>query len=112
MTANLIAENLLSQVDEDGHRQMLFSKIIDHRVTQDAIPKSQGTFITPSGAIRKKRTTRGWELCVQWKGGSTEWVELKDLKESYPVQLAEYAVQNGIQDEPAFAWWVPYVERK
>ena len=82
MTANLIAENLLSQVDEDGHRQMLFSKIIDHRVTQDAIPKSQGTFITPSGAIRKKRTTRGWELCVQWKGGSTEWVELEDLKES------------------------------
>ena len=33
---------------------------------------------------------------------------LKDLKESDPVLLAEYAVTNNIQPEPAFKWWVPY----
>ena len=58
---------------------------------------------------RKKRTTRGWEICVQWKDGSTNWIALKDLKDSYPVDLSNYAVTNKIQDEPAFAWWVPYV---
>jgi hypothetical protein len=31
---------------------------------------------------------------------------LKDLKESNPVEVAEYAVANKIDDEPAFAWWV------
>ena len=61
---------------------------------------------------RKKRTTQGWEICVQWKDGSTNWIALKDLKDSYPVDLAEYAVINKIQNEPAFAWWVPYVLRK
>ena len=29
------------------------------------------------------------------------------MKNSYPVQVADYAVANHIDDEPAFAWWVP-----
>ena len=37
---------------------------------------------------------------------------MKDLKESYPIEVMEYAVQNQIQDEPAFAWWVPFVQKK
>ena len=46
------------------------------------------------------------------KDGSGNWVALKDLKESFPVQLAEYAVQVGIEKEPAFSWWVPYTLKK
>jgi len=37
---------------------------------------------------------------------------LKDLKESYPVKMAEYAVANKILEEPAFAWWARKVLRK
>ena len=37
---------------------------------------------------------------------------MKDLKESYPVPLADFAIANDIQDEPVFAWWVPYAIRK
>jgi hypothetical protein len=36
----------------------------------------------------------------------------KDAKESFPVQVTEYAVQARIQKEPAFVWWVPYVLKK
>ena len=39
-------------------------------------------------------------------------IALKDLKNSYPIELAEYAINNNIQDEPAFAWWVPYRLKK
>ena len=45
---------------------------------------------------------------MRWKGGSGDWVTLKDLKESYLVPLADYAIANALQDEPAFAWWIPY----
>jgi len=31
LTANIIAENLLAQVDEEGHQQMMFEEILDHR---------------------------------------------------------------------------------
>ena len=40
------------------------------------------------------------------------WIDLKVLKESNPVQAGEYVIARGIQYEPAFAWWVPYVMRK
>jgi hypothetical protein len=37
---------------------------------------------------------------------------LKDLKESNPVDVAEYVVANKLGSEPAFKWWVPYRLRK
>ena len=49
-----------------------------------------------------RRTTKGWQLLLQWKDGSTSWTPLKDLKESNPVEVAEYAVANKIANEPAF----------
>jgi hypothetical protein len=112
LTANVIAENLLAQVDEEGRHQKMLEEIIDHRVLADAIPKDKGTYKTKYGHERKVRTTKGWEILIQWKDGSTDWVALKDLKESYPVELAKYARDNRIDDEPAFAWWVPFTLRK
>ena len=37
---------------------------------------------------------------------------LKDLKESYPVQVSLFARTRGLLEEPAFAWWNPYVLKK
>ena len=56
-TANIISENLLSQVDEEGHSQMMIHEIVDHRLTEEEILKNEGTFITRSGMERKKRMT-------------------------------------------------------
>ena len=65
-------------------------------------------FVTTSRGIKcRKETTQGWELLIKQKDGSTTWVALKDIKEAYPVQVAEYTVASRIADEPAFAWWVP-----
>ena len=50
--------------------------------------------------------TKGRKLCVQWKDSSTSWEFLENLKESNPVEVAEYAVSVGILVEPAFTWWV------
>jgi hypothetical protein len=42
----------------------------------------------------------------------TDWLPLNYLKESYPIQVVEYAVTTKIAEQPAFAWWVPQVLRK
>lgn len=60
----------------------------------------------------RKQTTQGWQLLYQWRDVSTNWVNLKDIKHSYPVQVAECAFANRIDDEPAFAWWVSQVIKK
>lgn len=58
------------------------------------------------------QTPLGWQLLCQWKDGSTNRVALKDMKESYPIQVADYARANQITDEPAGAWWVLDVFQK
>ena len=49
---------------------------------------------------------------IEWKDGSTNWVSLKDIKESYTVKVAEFALAIRISMEPAFAWWVEFVLKK
>ena len=58
------------------------------------------------------QTTVGWKFLVEWANGSRQWIELKILKESNPVKVAEYTMACDIGEEPAFAWWVPYLLRK
>eukprot|EP00978_Attheya_sp_CCMP212_P041594 scaffold240551_cov67-Attheya_sp.AAC.1 len=59
-----------------------------------------------------KKTTKCWMLCMQWKDSTTTWKRLSELKESNPVEIAEYAVANEIHLEPAFEWWVPFTLNK
>ena len=112
LAANYIAENLFVQVDQEGNRHVLLDELIDYRVNGREV-KLQDAFITTgTGTRRRRETTIGWELLAQWKDGSTNWVSLKDLKEAYPVQAAEYAIAAKIAKEPAFTWWVPYMLKK
>jgi len=104
--ANTIAENLLSQVDEEGRQTLIFSGIIDHKCDRTAIQKEDGFVFSKSGNKIPKKTTRGWKLLIEWKDGSQSWIPLAEIKGSNPVEVAEYAVANRIDDQPAFNWWV------
>ena len=112
LAANSIAENLFAQIDGDGNHQVLMDDIIGHRSNEHAVKQQDAFIVTKTGTKRRKETTKGWELLIRWKDGGTDWVALKDIKESYPVQVAEYAVLVRISEEPAFAWWAPSVLKK
>ena len=112
MAANAIAENLFSQIDDEGNRHVLFDEIADHRTNGKQITQQDAFVVTQTGTHRRRETTIGWEFLVRWKDGSTTWVALKDMKEAYPRQMAEYAVQSRLAEEPAFAWWVPHTLQK
>ncbi len=110
--ANVIAECMYAQVDSEGNQYQLLSEITDHRSDNSAIQIADGFTTSRNGNRVPKSTTRGWSLLVSWKDGSSDWLPLKDLKDAYPVQIAEYAVANRIAHEPAFNWWVHTVLRK
>ena len=112
LSANTIATNMFAQIDEEGNRFVLLDSIIDHR-TDGSELTSENAFITSkNGGRRKRETTKGWEILLQWKDGSTTWEALKDIKECYPLQIGDYAIANGIANKPAFSWWVPHVVKK
>lgn len=72
-SANVIAQNILSQVDEVGFRYQLLDAIVDHRRTKD--------FILLDGEDKyKKKSTKGWYLLVKGKDGSEAWKPPKVLK--------------------------------
>ena len=110
--ANVLAENLFSQVDDEVRDHSLIKEITGHRTNSNAVTREDGYVTTKSGRRYPKKTTIGWELCVEFNDETTDWLPPKGLKESHPVQVAEYAESNRIQDEPAFKWWVRYVLKK
>ena len=108
---NKIAEALYAQVDEDGFDSGIVREIIDHQKTDAAIPISQG-YVGEGPSKKPKITTKGWKLKVLWKDGSTDWLPLSQVKESNPIEVAEYSFAQSINKEPAFNWWVSHVIRK
>ena len=111
LTANVIAESMYASCDADGNEYILFDSFVDHKSNRKAMTKDSQR-IVHNGRNSLRRSTAGWHFCVQWKDGSTSWQSLKDIKEAYPVAVAEYTVEQGIDNDPAFNWWAHAVLRK
>ena len=109
LTANIIAENLLVQVDEDGDCQLSLDEIVDHQSNSNAMSKHDGFIVSSNSVKRKKMTATGWESCITWKDGSTDWNALKDIKASHPLACAK---NDEIAEELAFAWWVTHALKR
>ena len=80
MTANAITSNLFSQVDQDGQRFLLFNAIIDSRTDGTQIKVGDSVIHMSNGNKRSRDTTKGWEVSIQWKDGSSTWNQVKDVK--------------------------------
>ena len=98
--------------NEDGYKMVVLDEIIGHRTDGSEVEGKDAFIVAANGIKRKKETTRGHYVLLKWMDGTSTWNTLKDVKDSYPVQLATYAMENKLDKLPAFAWWVPYVIRK
>lgn len=113
-SANLIAENLYEQIDDDGHYHSTVKAIIDHKMTDEAITMKDIELASGKGVSRIKptRTTKGWLFLIEWQDGTYSWERLADVKNTIPVECAEYVHLHGLTQQPAFSWWVPYTLKK
>ena len=110
---NVIIENLMAQVDEQGFDLGFFDEIVDARKDESvAIPRGEQGFTYLSGRPKPIITTKGWNLLIRWKDGSTNWLPLSVVKESFPVECAEFAQARYLHHEPAFKWWCSSVLKK
>ena len=62
LAANIIAENMLSQVDSEGHHYQVLTEVTDHKKDDSAIAKVDGFIKSSSGNLHQKRMTRGWKI--------------------------------------------------
>ena len=109
--ANIIAENMWRNVDNEGHHSDTLDSILDLRLKPNAVKNG---FITDKhGRRRMRKTTAGVDLLIAIKDRidasgkekiSKTWITLKDMKEDYPIKIAEFAIARGVNKLPTFAW--------
>jgi hypothetical protein len=87
-TANVIADNMYAQCDIEGRQYNLMEGIVDHKTDGHAVEPAD-MYIKHGSNTQVRKTTKGWNLCFEWKDGTTSWERLTDLKESNPVEVAE-----------------------
>ncbi len=109
---NIIASNIFIESDEDGFSSLTLYHIVDHKTSGEAVKMADKYFCTSNGTKCMCQKMQGWKFLVKLSNGLRQWIDLKLLKESNPVQVAEYATSCNIAEEPAFAWWVPYILSK
>ena len=110
-SANVIAESMYAQCDEDGQQYLLFGSILDHKTDGNSLLVAD-QYVVVRGRSSKQKTTKGWSLCVQWKDVTKTWKRLSDLKEFHSILVADYSLAQGISHEPAFNWLVNHVLNK
>ena len=112
LTSNIIYENLLSQLDSEVHHYQVLAKVNYHNICDTDITQVDSFIKSSNGNLQHKRTTCSCKILVEWKDDSADWVPLKDLKQSNPVELGEYAMKNEISDGTEFRLWVKYTLRR
>ena len=73
LNANAIAESMYAMCDENGDHILLFYAIVDHKKNEKEMTRAEQKFVDSRGKKQYKRSTKGWEVCVRWKNGSTTW---------------------------------------
>jgi len=116
LSANSIIQAVYNQIDDYGFDEQLFNDIIDHCYDSKALNEEELKYIQDLRCDQNQGskfcTLKGWEICVSWKDGTTSWRTLSDIKNSFPLLLARYAMANDLSKEPAFAWWIPHTIKK
>ena len=112
LAANRIALSMYEHVDSERFTTKILDQVQRQRKTEEDIYKSDGYTKYSKESRSRKITTKGYDFLTKFRYGSESWIPLDDLKEYNPLEIAEYAISNKLEKEPAFAWWVPHVIKK
>ena len=64
MADNIIAENMLSQVDSEGHHYQVLTEVTDNKKDDSDIDEVDGFIKSISVKLHRKNMTHGWKLLV------------------------------------------------
>ena len=82
-------------VDNNDFDTGLFDKIVDHSKTEEAMSIEKGFAGQNNAPVV---TSKSWTIKIKCVDG----IPLSQVKNSNPVELAEYALHTGIDKHPAF----------
>ena len=78
--ANVISDNMYSQVDSKGFSHSILYGILDFSEDTNALQKGDQYIITKSDQLRMIKSTVGWNLLIAWTYGIEQWIPLSVMK--------------------------------
>lgn len=99
-------------MDEEGHSHFLLGSIIGNLITGEELKNEDDFIVTNNGVKRRFQTSKGYHINILWKDCSKKWINMNYVKESFPIQFAEYSRENELSDEKEFKWWDPFTIKK
>ena len=100
------------QIDRLTSNYSIVKGIIGHQKDDNIAVHKKVGWVLKKGTRKGVVTTRGWDIEIKLRDGTTFWCPLTTVKHSMPIELAEYTIANEINLEPAFAWWVARTLRR
>ena len=64
------------------------------------------------GLNSNTQDTKGWEIYLLWTNSTTTWNKLKNVQDSYPIEIAILIARNKLSELPVFVCWYNNVGRK
>ena len=61
LSENVIAQNMITQVDDEGNGSVLFSEIIDYRTNGKELRQQDAFISSRSGGKRRRQTIKGYD---------------------------------------------------
>ena len=81
----------------EGNQHLLLKYIVGYQKSEAVFSKTD-KYIIYKGRKSLKKTTWGCNLCVQWRDVTSIWEIIRVLKESDPLEVAEQALAQEIDD--------------
>ena len=76
--------------------------ILDHKRDGSTLRMNEKYIKSKNGQMKLRQSIVGWSFLVRMKDGTKSWIPLRVMKESNPVEVAEYVLARNINNEPAF----------
>ncbi|KAL7485243.1 hypothetical protein ACHAW6_014108 [Cyclotella cf. meneghiniana] len=73
LAAKVIVESLYAQCDPDGNQYIMLDAIVDYHKNLNVAVTHNNQVNIVDGKKVISHSTRGWELCCEWKDSSTSW---------------------------------------
>ena len=90
LASTQIALNIFQSVDKYGNSYNTIEGICGHERTEEALSETDLN-------ENNKHTTKGWKFKVKLYDGTIQWMSLADIKESAPIDVADYVKANNLE---------------
>ena len=98
LAANIMAESMYVQCNIDWNEYLLLQAFINQRSNGSALRTEDQKIVIEEGETLRK-STAGWNIYCKWKKWSTSWEKFSSLKDLQQIQVAKYAIVQGIQHD-------------